>query len=130
MNFPKITFKIEDRIYRVDATDGPTIKKIPKHDREHLLTLFAAIKKQHDSDIPNSVATTIPSESKETVASKVIAPQVIDSVKNPNKTDIEQLMLRLAAEEKSKQKPFNKNKAYLYLGGGTVFILGLLFLMI
>jgi hypothetical protein len=63
MNFPKIAFKIEDRVYRLDASDGPAIKNLPQKDREHLITLFMAIKKQHDALESNELKTDVVADS-------------------------------------------------------------------
>jgi len=141
MNFPKIAFKIEDRVYRLDATDGPAIKKIPKQDREHLLTLFSAIKKQHDLDAQASVdlqVSTVSSLTQASIASDT--PEQIkvsqayqhstkDLTKNVDDLDVDQVMLRLIAQEKRSSTSYNKTKAYVYLGGATGIILFLLFLM-
>ena len=148
MNFPKIAFKIEDRVYRLDASNGPAIKKLPKQDREHLITLLGAIKKQHDilenNYQENPAASAHASEKQVLKAQQEKAPVNIkeaqsashlennntENIEANSKGDIDQMMARLIAQERRQSSSIDKQKAYLWMGGITLGILFILLMLV
>ncbi len=137
MNFPKIVFKIEDRIYEVDASDGPAIRKIPKEDRQHLMTLMLAIKKQDEQlrvteaqetadVVPTPVTTPVssPMQSASPVV-KTSTPANVSAAKShsENKENIDRLFEGLAAQERSGTKRITKMQMYIILSVVSSLIL-------
>lgn len=148
MNLPKITFKIEDRIYSFDATDAKAIRNVAKEDRQHLLTLLSAIQKQSahsegenvngalsqgpmglDDDkkqvAKGSVETNLNALSaSQSTHKEPVRIQNTGSQDRLGKGDVDDLMSKLIAQERNAQKkPLSKNQMYLYLGAGAGFIL-------
>ena len=110
MEQPKITFIIDSKTYSLRANDAKAIRDIPSADRQQLILLLDAIKRQdtlaqaavqHAVDMAQ-VSTKTPLNGPEnggTLDHKAPKPERLGS------GDIDALMARLIMEEKSDKKP-------------------------
>lgn len=128
MNFPKIVFRIEDRVYEVDASDGPAIRNIPKDDRKHLITLLLAIKKQDEqlrTPEPSETVTITeanvstrlgtPMQGTKPAVPALTTAKITPEAKSDIKPDIDRLFEGLAAQERSGTKRISKLQMYILL---------------
>jgi hypothetical protein len=123
MNQPKITFIISKIPYALTATDVEAIKKMPSADRQQLMALLEAIKREENSAQPaatqataTSAAAAIPTDaSTQSPASKSVDPDA--------------LMAQLAMQDKLHQPSGpTKESLYKWVAGITVSIIVLIFI--
>jgi hypothetical protein len=110
MQQPTITFILNDKTYRLCATDSHAMRELPVAERQQLITLLEALKQQDTlarQAVEQAVAraktgqTTAAGESNSGTQpqQKTVKPERLGS------GDVDALMARLVMEEKSSQKP-------------------------
>lgn len=110
MNQPKITFIINKIPYALTVTDVEAIKKMPSADRQQLMALLEAIKREESSAQPSSIPAAAPTQSP---ARQDIDPDVV--------------MAQLAMEDKLNQEPgLTKQSLYKWVLGIAVSIIVLI----
>ena len=107
---PTITFIVNDKTYRLCATDSHAMRELPVADRQQLITLLEALKQQDilaRQAVEQAVAraktglTTAAGESKTGTQPQqpTVKPERLGS------GDVDALMARLVMEDKLSQKP-------------------------
>lgn len=110
MQQPTITFIVNDKTYRLCATDSHAMRELPVADRQQLITLLEALKQQDilaRQAVEQAVAraktglTTAAGESKTGTQPQqpTVKPERLGS------GDVDALMARLVMEDKLSQKP-------------------------
>jgi hypothetical protein len=134
MQQPTITFILNDKTYRLCATDSHTMRELPAADREQLITLLEALKQQDllaRQAVEQAVAraktgqTTAAGESTTGTQpqQKTLKPERLGS------GDVDALMARLVMEEKSSQKPtLTKQGLYKFIAWAAALIILLTFI--
>jgi len=109
MSQPTITFIINKIPYALTATNVEAIKKMPSADRQQLMALLEAIKREENATQPS----TIKAASTQSSAPQYISPDA--------------LMSQLAMEDKLNQKPgLTIQSVYKWVAGITVGIIVLI----
>jgi hypothetical protein len=110
MSQPTITFIINKIPYALTASNVEAIKKMPSADRQQLMALLEAIKREENAAQPSATPAAATTQSP--------APQQM----NPD-----DLMARLAMEDKLNQEPgLTKQSLYKWVAGITVGIIVLI----
>lgn len=120
MSQTKITFIINKIPYALTATDVEAIKKMPSADRQQLVALLEAVKREENTAHPSAI----------TSASSPATPAAA-SPQQPVKqaVDPDALMARLAIEDRVNNDPeLVKQKVYKWAAGITVGIFVLIFI--
>lgn len=131
MNHPTITITINDKTYSLCASDVDAIRNIPGTDREQLVTLLEAVKKQENQAQVSNQHVAEPSQTAATGSgfSNSLDHQNINAEHLGN-GDIDALMARLIMEEKSTQKPgLTKQSIYKWVGAIAVTVILLILIL-
>jgi hypothetical protein len=110
MQQPTITFILNDKTYRLCATDSHAMRELPAADREQLITLLEALKQQDilaRQAVEQAVAMAKTGQTTADVNSKNSTQPQQPTVKPARlgSGDVDALMARLVMEDKLSQKP-------------------------
>lgn len=135
MEQEKITFIINSNTYSFSAIEGEAIRRMPSADRQQLIVVLEAVKKQHHlarATIQKS-ADSVKGISAEEEFSQTISENNADQDLKPDRLgrgDVDDLMARLVMEEKRKQKPGLSNQTiYKFVGGFAIIVIVLMLLL-
>jgi len=129
-----VTFILNNNTYQLSADNAGAIRNIPKTDREQLISLLEAIKKQDQqaqiavqeamakAQIPIPAATTV------TMTEDQIDQQQINPARLSS-SEADEMMARLIMEERSNQKPGLTTQSLYKFIAGFAFIVLLLILL-
>lgn len=113
MTQPTITFIINKIPYALNASNVEAIKKMPSADRQQLMALLEAIKREESAAQPATTPTATPAASNQT--------------SSPQHIDPDALMAQLAIEDRFNQNlEFTKQSLYKWIAG----VVGVLLLLI
>lgn len=152
MEKPPITFTINGKTFRVRADALEALRLIPAAERQQLIELLEAIRRQEPepgaavarpvagaapaaASAPVAVAAALPAAVMKNTApapaTGVVLPAATASppVEKPGKGDVDDLMKRLIMEERSKQKPLPQAKT-VYLWMGVFFVAATLLMLL
>ena len=114
MSQPTITFIINKIPYALNATDVEAIQKMPSADRQQLIALLEAIKREEK---PAQASATLAAAYTQSPADQHIDPDA--------------LMAQLAMEDKLTQKPgLTKQSLYKWVAGISVSIIILILIFL
>jgi hypothetical protein len=110
MSTSVITVIINDKPYRLSASDSASIAKLSAEEKNQLRELLQAVN-QHEPTIERPVQKAIPK-------TQIKYNQPEPKPERLGRGDVESTMARLIMEEKSKQKPaLTKRSVYKFIGG-------------
>ena len=132
MENPGITFIINGNTYSLRATDLDSIDKIAKVDRQDLVALLEAIKRQEQiskvavqrtADDLKARTQTASSVSNQGDGISAIAEKNIE-VDRLSGSQVDDLMARLIIEEKQQTKPgLTRSGIYKFVGGFAIIVI-------
>ncbi len=132
MSKEKITFIINNTTYSLHANDSAAIRQMPKADRQQLIDLLDAVKQQDRlAQIAVQSAASTAKQATQTTTNAIdsIANQTVKS-ERLSSGDIDDLMTRLAQEEKRNKKPeMTKQTIYKWVAGIAITIMVLILII-